>query len=104
MAFLTFWLRISSTKIKISGNTAAASSPVLRLPPLILETLPTIAGLTVAPKSPAKAKNANMAVPPLGHFLEEMLIDPGHIIPTEIPQSAQPASPIIGKEDSDAAK
>lgn len=101
---LNFRSRTSNTKISINGNTVATSSPILRLPPVILETLPTIVGLMVAPKSPAKAKNANIAVPPLGHFCEEMLIDPGHIIPTEIPQNAQPANPIIGKEDRDAVK
>lgn len=67
-------------------------------------TPPTREGLTVAPKSPAKAKNANIAVPPLGHFCDEMLIVPGHIIPTETPQSAQPAKPIIGIADKDAVK
>ena len=42
------------------------------------ENFPTIAGLTVPPKSPANAKNANIAVPPCGHFWEERLIVPGH--------------------------
>ena len=82
----------------------AANNPVLRLPPAISDTPPTIAGLIVAPKSPAKAKNANIAVPPFGHFRDEMLIEPCHIIPTEIPQSAQPNNPIIGKDASDAVK
>ena len=101
---LNFRLRTIKLKIRISGNAAAASSPVFRLPPARLEMLPTIAGLTVAPKSPAKAKSANIAVPPLGHFREEILIAPGHIMPTEMPQNAQPASPIIGKEDKDAIR
>ena len=82
----------------------ATSNPVLRLPPAISERLPTIVGLTVAPKSPAKAKNANIADPPLGQFCEEMLIEPGHIMPTANPQSAQPASPRIGNEDRDASR
>lgn len=82
----------------------ATSNPVLRLPPAISERLPTIVGLTVAPKSPANAKNANIAVPPLGHFCEDMLIDPGHIIPTAKPQRAQPASPRIDMVDSEANK
>ena len=101
---MNFRLRTIKPRISITGNAVATSSPILRSPPAILETLPTIAGLTVAPKSPAKAKNANIAVPPLGHFCDEILIDPGHIIPTEIPQRAQPANPIIGKEDRDAVK
>ena len=82
----------------------ATSNPVLRLPPAISERLPTIVGLTVAPKSPAKAKNANIAVPPLGQFCEEMLIEPGHIMPTANPQSAQPASPRIGNADREASR
>ena len=88
----------------MTGKIVAASNPDLRLPPAISERLPTIAGLTIAPKSPAKAKNANIAVPPLGHFCEDMLIDPGHIIPTAKPQREQPASPRIGNEDSEANK
>lgn len=82
----------------------ATSNPALRLPPTKLEIPPTIAGLAVAPKSPAKAKKANIAVPPLGHFCDEMLIVPGHIIPTESPQSAHPANPIMGMEDKDAIR
>ena len=99
---LNFFLRIIKLKINTNGNIVATSNPILRLPPNILEMFPTIVGLMVEPKSPAKAKNANIAVPPLGHFCEEILIVPGHIIPTAIPQIAQPANPIIGKEDNDA--
>ena len=86
------------------GKTVAASSPVFRLPPAISERLPTIVGLTAAPKSPANAKNANIAVPPLGQFCDDMLIVPGHMIPTAKPQSAQPASPRMGNVDSEATK
>ena len=86
------------------GKTVAKSKPVLRLPPAFSERLPTIAGLTAAPKSPAKAKNANIAVLPLGHFCEEILIEPGHIIPAAKPQSAQPARPRIGNVDNEANK
>ncbi len=86
------------------GNTVAASRPIFRLPPASSETFPTIAGLAIPPKSPAKAKNANIAVPPFGQFLVDMLIEPGHIIPTEKPQTAQPIRPKIGKDDNDANK
>lgn len=88
----------------MNGKIVAASNPVFRLPPAVSERLPTIAGLTAAPKSPAKAKNANIAVPPLGHFCEDRLMEPGHIMPTDKPQSAQPASPSIGNADKDANK
>ena len=86
----------------ITGNKAAKRKPVFRLPPTASAILPTMAGLTVAPKSPANARKANMAVPPLGHFCEEILIVPGHIIPTDNPQSAQPTRPIIEMGDSAA--
>lgn len=65
---LNFRLRTINPIISISGNAVATSNPILRLPPTILEILPTIAGLTVAPKSPAKAKNANMACRLTGTF------------------------------------
>ena len=40
----------------------------------------------------------------LGINPEDMLIEPGHIIPTPKPQSAQPASPRIGIAERDASK
>ena len=86
------------------GKTVAINNPALRLLPAISENLPTIAGLTVAPKSPAKAKKANIAVPPLGHFWDDILIVPGHIIPTANPQRAHPANPNIEEADKDANK
>ena len=91
-----------SPKIKPMGNTVAKSKPVFRLPPTVSAIQPTMAGLTVAPKSPAKAKKANIAVPPLGHFCEEILMVPGHIIPTDNPQKAQPIRPMPEIGDRDA--
>lgn len=82
----------------------AKSRPILRSPPAMPEKRPTINGPTVPPRSPAKAKNANMAVPPMGHFCAEILIVPGHMIPTEMPHSAQPANPMIGEEDKEASR
>ena len=86
---------MASPKIMMIGNAIANSKPVFRSPPVASAIAPTMVGLIVAPKSPANAKNANIAVPPLGHFCEEMLIVPGHMIPTASPQSAQPISPKI---------
>ena len=83
--FLSVLFKISSATTRRTGKTVATSNPVFRLPPANSEMLPTIVGLTVAPRSPANAKNANIAVPPLGHFREEILIEPGHIIPTAKP-------------------
>ena len=57
-----------------------------------------------APRSPAMARRANMAVPPAGNFLEEILMVPGHMIPTENPQTIQPISPAAGFEDRDARR
>jgi len=85
VAFLSVLFKISRPTTRRTGKTVATSNPVFRLPPANSEMLPTMVGLTVAPRSPANAKNANIAVPPLGHFREEILIEPGHIIPTAKP-------------------
>ena len=100
----TFRLRKINPIVKIIGNTTAVNNPTLRLPPAISENLPTIAGLTAAPKSPAKAKKANIAVPPMGHFCDEILIVPGHIIPTANPQREHPVNPNTEESDNDASK
>ena len=102
--FLACLLKISNPHTSTTGKTVATNSPALSFPPAISEMLPTIAGLTIAPRSPANARNANIAVPALGHFCEEILIEPGHITPTAKPQSAQPASPRIGNVDREANK
>ena len=75
------------------GNIVAASNPILRFSPVSAATLPTVTGPAVAPRSPAKARKANIAVPPPEHLREERLIVPGHIIPTASPQRAQPIKP-----------
>ena len=85
-----------------TGNSVAKSKPVLRLPPTASAIPPTIVGPIAAPRSPANAKKANIAVPPLGHFCEEILSVPGHIIPTANPQSAQPIRLVNGKGDKAA--
>ena len=97
-------LSISKLIISTTGNIVALSNPVFKLLPAISARLPTIAGLAVAPKSPAKAKNANIAVPPRGHAFVEMLIDPGHIMPTAKPQKAHPISPKTGNTAKDAKR
>ena len=102
--FSEFDLKIRSPMIMTIGNKVAKSNPILRLPPTASAIFPVTAGLIVAPKSPANAKKANNAVPPFGHFCVEMLIVPGHIIPTANPHNAQPASPIIEMRDSEAVK
>ena len=86
------------------GNIVATSKPIFRFSPVASATFPTIAGLIVAPRSPAIARKANMAVPPAGHLREEILIVPGHMIPTARPQRAQPTRPKIAQVASDANK
>ena len=103
--FLIFTLlNIISVTTIITGKTVAYRSPALRFPPAISESVPTMVGLTVAPRSPARARNANIAVPPLGQVAEEMLSEPGHMMPTARPQRAQPESPSMGEDERDATR
>ena len=51
--------------------------------------IPTNVGPPEQPISPPNASNANMAVPPLGKAADALLKVPGHMIPTESPQTAQ---------------
>ena len=70
--------------------------PLLILFPAFWVIRPTIPGPILPPKSPAMARRENIAVPPFGNVFEEILIVPGHIIPTENPQTAQPTRLSIG--------
>ena len=54
------------------------------------------------PRSPAMARSANIAVPPVGIFAEDKLKEPGHMIATEKPHTIQPISPMIGLPDTEA--
>ena len=65
---------------------------------------PTIPGPILPPKSPAMARRENIAVPPFEKVFEEILIVPGHIIPTENPHTIQPISPIVGLDDKAARR
>ena len=62
------------------------------------------AGPIDAPKSPATARNANSPVPPGGMLLDGTLIEPGHIIPTENPQTIQPISSKTGLTETATSK
>ncbi len=86
------------------GKPIPARTPTWRFSPARWDTFPTMAGPVAPPRSPAKARNANIAVPPLGRILDEILIEPGHIIPTEKPQTAHPTSPSIGTFASPATR
>ena len=79
-----------------TGKTIAHARPALRLSEQAPETIPTIVGPLEQPISPARAKSANIAVPPFGSLAEAMQNTPGHIIPTESPHKAQPISERTG--------
>ena len=79
----------------IKGKTMAAQTPAFRFPPNALATIPTTVGPEEHPTSPASAIRAYIAVPPPRSRPDAMLKVPGQKMPTENPQNAHPASPII---------
>ena len=58
--------------------------------------MPTKVGPPEQPKSPARASRANSAVPPPRMEAVAMLKVPGHMMPTDSPQSPQPINPKAG--------
>ena len=105
MQFLFFvLLKIKSMINKAVGKIRPIPMPARILFPVFCVTRPTIAGRMLPPRSPAMASSANMAVPPVGNFCEEMLMVPGHIIPTEKPQIMQPTSPVNVEEDMEVRR
>ena len=104
-AYLSLLLRIMkriSITHSINGKMRPTRSPILMLPPNKSATLPTIAGPIPPPRSPAIAKSANIAVPPVGKALDEILMVPGHMRPTENPQTTQPIRPTNGLFEKEA--
>ena len=80
---------------RISGKIIAASTPACRLSPKEEEIRPVYVGPKEQPRSPPKARRANIALPPF--ILEEAILSvPGHIMPTARPHRAQPIRPITG--------
>ena len=84
---------------RITGKISPHLMPILILFPAFWVIRPTIPGPILPPKSPAMARRENIAVPPFGNIFEEILIVPGHIIPTEKPHTIQPISQIIELDD-----
>lgn len=84
---------------RITGKKSPHLMPILILFPAFWVIRPTIPGPILPPKSPAMARRENIAVPPFGNVFEEILIVPGHIIPTENPHTIQPISPMIELDD-----
>ena len=75
--------------------------PVLRLSLNRLDTVPTTVGPIEHPTSPANAKNANIAVPPLLIFADDMLNVPGQRIPTAKPHRPHPSKLNKGSGESE---
>ena len=86
-------------KRRTMGNTTPARMPVFKLSPAAPDTRPTNVGPTEQPKSPASARNANMAVPPRLMDADAILKVPGHKMPTDKPHSPQPMNPKMGIGD-----
>jgi hypothetical protein len=70
--------------------------PAWMFSPNICDTSPTKAGPIEPPRSPARARNANSAVPPVGSLDEEILMEPGYMMPTEKPHIMHAIRPKIG--------
>ncbi len=84
-----------------TGKTIAARIPARSSPLKHPEMNPASVGPPEQPTSPASASIANRAVPPPLTAAEALLNVPGHIIPTEKPQTAQPTSPTAGSGTSE---
>ena len=69
-----------------------------------LVQMPTRDGPAVPPTSPARANNANNAVPPCGMWADVRLIEPGHMIATASPLNIQPIKEIRGMDDREASR
>ena len=80
----------------ISGKTAAERMPRFIFP-VYDETSPTRNGPQEQPTSPASASRENIIVPPFFSEVAALLKVPGHIIPTDNPQSPQPTRLIAGQ-------
>ena len=89
---------------RIIGKIVATRMPTFRLSFAIDDTKPTRLGPALHPRSPPSASSANIAVPPVGNLSDEILMVPGHIIPTEKPQTIQPIKPAIGFDETEASR
>ncbi|KAI4441174.1 Adaptive-response sensory-kinase SasA [Schaedlerella arabinosiphila] len=79
-----------------TGKITAARIPFFKSSEAMLDTYPTSVGPPEQPRSPASANSANMAVPPFLMSAAPLLKLPGHMIPTDRPQTAQPTSENTG--------
>ena len=81
-----------------------ARIPFFRLSDASPDIKPTSVGPPEHPISPASASNANREVPPLCNAVDALLKLPGHIIPTENPQTEHPIRDIIAEGESEMHK
>ena len=85
-----------------TGNIKPTSKPFFKSSPNAPDTNPTTVGPALQPTSPAKAKIANIAVPPRFSVPAAILNTPGHIIPTDKPQTAHAINEITALSTNDA--
>ena len=85
------------------GKIADTSIPILRLSPRADATLPTIIGPAPHPRSPNRARIANIKVPPRTVFAAILKV-PGQSIPTENPHIPQPIRDNQGRGQRDISK
>lgn len=64
-----------------------ASTPIFKLSSNAPDTIPTSVGPPEHPTSPPNASRANNAVPPFGRAADALLNVPGHMMPTDNPQT-----------------
>ena len=88
----------------MAGKTVAARMPAFMFSPKASETKPTRVGPEEQPRSPASARSANIAVPPVRSEDAARLKVPGHIMPTEKPHIAQPIRLSNGQGESEASR
>ena len=101
---LFFHFKVKTVTSSTTGNITADKIPLFKSEPSASDTMPTTVGPTEQPMSPARARNANIAVPPVGIAEDAMLKVPGHRIPTEKPHKAQPIRPSTGFVEKDASR
>ena len=89
-----------TSAIMSDGNTVEKINDIFRLSPKASAIQPAVVGPSVQPASPARARRANILTPPFGILSVAMHSVPGHIMPTEKPQTAHPTSERMGYGES----
>ena len=86
------------------GNISAKKKAYFNSPSKKLEIYPATDGPIRHPASPARAKSANIATPPVGKFSDAVENVPGHITPTDKPHIAHPQRATMGLFESAAIR